>query len=74
MKKVIGPHECVDFRRCTAPERDKQEKKYLNASKWFTDVSLVPFLWDMSKQWRPRSEAAEHSVWSRFPLLASLYV
>ena len=35
-----------------------------------THVGLASFLWDMSKQLKTRSDAAERGVWSGSPLFA----
>ena len=31
---------------------------------FLTYISLVSLLWDLGKQWRPRSDAAQHGIWS----------
>ena len=35
-----------------------------------THVRLASFLWDFSKQCKPRSDAAERGVWSGYPPFA----
>ena len=35
-----------------------------------THTSLASFLWDKGKQFRPRSDITERSVWSGSPLFA----
>ena len=37
---------------------------------YLTYLSLVSFLWDISKQYRTRSDAAECAVWSSYALFA----
>ena len=35
-----------------------------------THLSLASFLWDIGKQWKTRSDAAECGVWSGIALFA----
>ena len=43
---------------------------FLMTALWLTHISLVSFLWDIDKQCKPRSEAAECGIWSGSPLFA----
>ena len=52
--------------RCLA---DLSYEKY-ERNRSLTNISLASFLWDIGKQWRPRSDAAKHGVWSGSPLFA----